>query len=119
MRYNLESFHEIVEGRQPLPHPERIDDRRALNDIAAFGHSLEAVWGTVLNADGRRQWTQYLLNVSRGEGWAIVYGEGAFRFALCNHEKVLGPNDRPHHERGWSPGHCHLCGLDMAVDSSD
>ena len=117
MRYTLDSFREIVEGRQPLPHPEQIDDRRALDDIAAFGHSFEDVWGYCRHHDNSMQWTQYFLNISQGEGLAIIYRRGAFRFAICKHEKVPGADANP--LRGWHPGHCRLCGLDMTVDSSD
>lgn len=41
-------------------------------------------------------------------------------FRLCLHNKlarVVGAGARP--ERGWHPGRCSYCGLDMSVDSGD
>lgn len=38
-------------------------------------------------------------------------------FRLCDHEKRVGAGARP--ERGWHPGSCTNCGLDMTVDSGD
>ncbi len=39
------------------------------------------------------------------------------RFALCKHEKIEGAG--ANHQRGWHPGHCKLCGVDMSYDSGD
>jgi hypothetical protein len=50
----------------------------------------------------------------------IVYvnGEGVLgTFAICKHEKVEGAG--ADHQRGWHPGHCGKCGMDMSVDSGD
>lgn len=41
-----------------------------------------------------------------------------FRFALCKHEKTEEGHN-PNHGRGWHPGHCRLCNMDMTVDSGD
>lgn len=41
-----------------------------------------------------------------------------FRFALCKHEKTEDGHS-PDHGRGWHPGHCKHCNLDMTVDSGD
>lgn len=41
-----------------------------------------------------------------------------FKFALCVHEKTEDGHS-PNHGRGWHPGHCKHCGLDMTVDSGD
>lgn len=48
----------------------------------------------------------------RMEGGALIGS-----FAICRHEKMdaLGAN----HQRGWHPGHCIKCGMDMTVDSGD
>ena len=40
------------------------------------------------------------------------------KFAICKHE-VVGRGTREQEMRGWHPGHCKLCGLDMSVDSGD
>jgi hypothetical protein len=41
----------------------------------------------------------------------------AGRFTFCKHEKVEGAG--ANHSRGWHPGYCDKCGLDMSVDSGD
>lgn len=41
-----------------------------------------------------------------------------FKFALCAHEKTTEGHS-PNPGRGWHPGHCKLCGMDMTVDSGD
>lgn len=41
-----------------------------------------------------------------------------FKFALCVHEKTEEGHN-PNHGRGWHPGHCVKCGMDMTVDSGD
>lgn len=41
-----------------------------------------------------------------------------FTFALCLHEKTE-EGHRPNHGRGWHPGHCKHCNMDMTVDSGD
>ena len=59
-----------------------------------------------------------------GSGYVIAYGNdkgGAApitgRFAICKHEKISSPSAIP--SRGWHPGHCGKCGLDMTIDSGD
>lgn len=77
-------------------------------------------------------WTRAVLNRTMGgtisgDGYLIWY-KGQFeknnpisqvaRFALCVHRKL----ETASHERrmrGYHPGHCTRCGLDMFVDSSD
>lgn len=41
-----------------------------------------------------------------------------FKFALCLHEKTEEGHS-PNHGRGWHPGHCKHCNMDMSVDSGD
>jgi hypothetical protein len=38
-------------------------------------------------------------------------------FAICDHKKLDHPS--ANHQRGWHPGHCEKCGLDLTVDSGD
>jgi hypothetical protein len=38
-------------------------------------------------------------------------------FAICDHKKLDGAG--ANHQRGWHPGHCEKCGLDLTVDSGD
>lgn len=42
-----------------------------------------------------------------------IYGS----FAICEHHKVDGPG--ADHRRGWHPGSCSKCGLNMTYDSGD
>lgn len=41
-----------------------------------------------------------------------------YTFALCLHEKSEEGHS-PNHNRGWHPGHCAHCNMDMSVDSGD
>jgi hypothetical protein len=45
-------------------------------------------------------------------------GNRVFKFALCVHEKTE-EGHHPNHSRGWHPGHCKHCNMDMSVDSGD
>lgn len=49
----------------------------------------------------------------RDGGRAVVYS-----FAICLHEKTE-EGHKPNHSRGWHPGHCKHCNLDMSIDSGD
>lgn len=49
---------------------------------------------------------------------ARLYGyPRGWRVAICEHEKVEGAG--ANHMRGWHPGRCRLCDMDMSVDSGD
>ena len=118
---------------RPLPNATDADPLEFLNALAAGGHMMEPVWGYSLLPDGsRQQWTQFFLladaNMSGdlgGGGYAVTYGayrDGKAtpivrRFRICNHERVLHAGANP--DRGWRPGHCKHCGMDMTVDSGD
>lgn len=143
-RYTKEHFVPFIgDGRasnlpKPLPNVTDEDPMRFLQDLAARGHMMEPVWGYALLPDGsRQQWTQFFLlydAIGGGTGYAVTYGPSRWepskdgvpgrmvelpivrRFKICQHEKVLHADAHP--ERGWSPGHCKLCGMDMTVDSS-
>jgi hypothetical protein len=94
----------------------------------------------------RQGWAKYFLTTGQGggftgEGYVIIYdtpkyvqavrgedGEivtpahsvgGALigHFAICKHQKQEGAG--ANHQRGWHPGHCKVCGMDMTVDSGD
>ena len=73
----------------------------------------------------------YFLDAGQGGGLTgegvVLYSEGwesgmekfkAATFAICKHEKTE-EGHMPNHQRGWHPGHCKHCGLDMSVDSGD
>lgn len=119
-------------GLLPLPNAEDIEPLGFLNDIAARGHMMLPKWGYAIIVDPhgghqRQQWTQFFLlgaaNMGSGlggEGYAVTYDSQApivRRFAICKHEKEEGAG--ANHMRGWHPGHCRLCGMDMTIDSGD
>jgi hypothetical protein len=143
-RYTIEDdLLPIIEGKTPLPNTEDADPLLFLNNLASGGHSMTPKWGWSLRHEGRdagrKQWTQFFLRPAAmggqgsfdGTGYAVIYGGSRYdqeakksiytpvvlRFALCKHEKVVPADARP--ERGWHPGHCKHCGLDMSVDSGD
>lgn len=112
----------------PLPNVRDVAAIPFLNDIAARGHMMEPVWGYSLLPDSnRQQWTQFFLlgdaNMAMqlgGGGYAVTYAnpEPIIRyFRICNHEIELHPGADP--KRGWTPGHCKHCGMDMTIDSGD
>lgn len=128
--YSLDADLEpIIKGEVPLPNFEPMDVGNVINTIAACGHSMVPKWGYA-KVDGHKDWAQYFLThegmSSRnlgGGGYVLIYqgkwkGEPRVgRFAICKHEKELAPSANP--SRGWHPGACKKCGLDMTVDSGD
>ncbi|MGB3833763.1 MAG: hypothetical protein WA975_18080 [Mesorhizobium sp.] len=134
----------IVEGKVPLPNAEAVDPLQFLNNLAAGGHSMTPQWGLSVRYDGsrdagRKQWTQFFLRpiamggqgTFDGSGYAVIYGGQRYdqeaktsvqtpivlRFAVCKHE-FKGTGSAEAASRGWRPGYCAKCGLDMSVDSS-
>lgn len=119
-RYTVEDFNSVVKGEVDIPNSEPIEHELFIRNIAAIGHRLTPIWGLSLR-DGlsTKEWTQFFLAVDEGWGYAAAYPANTLKFALCKHEKALGPHDHPNHIRGWHPGVCRLCGLNMSVDSGD
>lgn len=121
--YTLESFEPFIKGEQHLPNTTVIEHEDCLKNIASFGHSYAYKWGYArLARNNRKVWTAFFLNVRDGTGMAVSYVFSAavcVRFAICQHEKVARPTDRPNPSRGWHPGVCSKCGLNMDVDSGD
>lgn len=134
--YSLEAdLLPIIEGKTRLPNFERLDLAETMNSIAAVGHSLLAKWGWAAGVGdfGSKQWAMYLLSPAAmgsanhgsfdGSGYVVIYNgrykEGPIvgRFAICKHEKKASADANP--SRGWHPGHCVKCGLDMTIDSGD
>jgi hypothetical protein len=136
-RYSLEAdINPILEGKVPLPNFERQDVTQVMNNVAACGHSMLAKWGWATGHDSRdlhKQWAMFFLTPTAmgnansgafdGTGYVVVYnsrykeGPIAGHFSICKHEKVDAPG--ANHSRGWHPGHCKKCGIDMTVDSGD
>lgn len=119
----------IVYGELALPNFEPGELARIANNIASGGHSMLARWGWA-RVDGRKQWAQFFLlpaamgNANSGSfdgsGYVIIWAHNApivGTFAICRHQKKEGAG--ANHRRGWHPGSCEKCGLDMSVDSGD
>lgn len=119
--FTLEDFDPIVNGEVRLPNSEEgFTLAEGVNNIASLGHMLTPKWGHGLSPEGHKAWTQYFLNVYDGSGYALIYGHKGGRvvcFAICKHQKKTGAGANP--SRGWHPGHCIKCGLDLSVDSGD
>jgi len=133
MQYKFEEhLAPIINGSVPVPNfePFKRDHATFLNDLAAVGHSLKAVWGYAKHGEARKQWSMFFLTPSAmgnanhdafdGGGYVVTYGPNGpicGTFAICRHTKVDGAGANP--MRGWHPGRCSKCGLDMSVDSGD
>lgn len=126
--YSLEGdLTPIIKGDLPLPNFKTDEAARVIDNIAALGHGLTPKWGYA-NIDGDKRWAQYFLTPAGmggrldGGGYILIYGGypnggRVGTFAICQHEKqdAAGAD----HQRGWHPGACKKCGLDMTVDSGD
>lgn len=118
----------IVKGDVALPNFEQKELGITVGNIASLGHSLVPKWGYAKMPDGHKVWAQYFLTPGGmggyldGGGYILLYANWpdhgrAGTFAICRHEKVEGAG--ANHSRGWHPGRCGKCGLDMTVDSGD
>jgi hypothetical protein len=135
-KYTLEEdLKPIITGEVSLPNFKQQDLAWMMGNVAACGHSMLAKWGWAKGHDPRdlrKQWAMFFLMPTAmgdanggsfdGTGYVVVYssrreGPIAGTFAICEHQKVDGPG--ANHSRGWHPGKCIKCGLDMTVDSSD
>jgi hypothetical protein len=128
--YSVDDFNAIIAGDHALPNFEKQSVALVANNIAALGHSMDVRWGWC-RSPGHKAWAMYFLTRGAnmggtldGGGYVIIYDnnrEGAApltgRFQICKHEKVSAAGANP--ERGWHPGHCAKCGLDMTIDSGD
>lgn len=133
-------FLPFVSGKIELPNFKPIEHWEALRNSMGYGRTVERYDVKERYSNYTRQ-CQALVNGSKGD--AIFYmncgpgggytGEGTVvmrhgwnpgpdsivtgKFALCEHVKVEGPG--ANHSRGWHPGWCEKCGMDMSVDSGD
>lgn len=135
--YTIETdYAPILKGDIDIPNAEDVDPLLFLTNLASGGHSWVPQWGWG-KINGRKNWTQFFLTPAGmggrfdGGGYAVVYRTGRYdqeakkmihqpivvRFAICKHEKIAGIGANP--LRGWHPGSCKHCGLDMTVDSGD
>ena len=131
-QYTLEDlspyFNPPYMADQPLPNAEEIPIEEALSDLCSGAVGVQGMGHGVL-PDGTGTRARFRLLTRHGQGGGFT-GEGtvivaagwkkphrAFRFTLCKHQFVSGPGGNP--MRGWHPGYCKHCGLDMSVDSGD
>ena len=124
--YTMPELQEYLDGNTPWPHNDNIVLGTAVNNIAASCHEM---WRGHYAPDGQlsKVWAAYFPHRTQGGGLtggfvclyydSTIWGGKAVEVTVCKHEKVVHDNARP--QRGWHPGHCKLCGLDMTVDSSD
>jgi hypothetical protein len=126
MRYTFEEhLKPIVMGEVPLPNFEPMDQSLFLRNLSACGSSMEPHWGWAL-IDGKRVWAYFFLqgvgmgsppHTYGGNGYILIYPEKVGTFAICRHTQVEGAG--ANHRRGWHPGRCSKCGVDMSIDSGD
>lgn len=112
---------------QPLPNAEDVDPLQFLNNLASGGHMWTPVWAYAkIDWSHQPQWTQFFLtsfmglNDFDGGGYAVTYGNpkpSVKYFRICQHEVQDHPG--ANHSRGWHPGHCVKCGMNMTYDSGD
>lgn len=120
---------QIMDGKLQVPNLEPMELSKGVAAIAAGGglisqpHVQNAKFAGSQSSWGH--WARYFLGSTQGgqlDGTGYVMwwdkSEGFIaRFAICKHKKVAGAGANP--TRGWHPGKCSECGLDMTVDSSD
>lgn len=133
--YRVEDYKAMFDGHQYLPNFEPIPLEKAASHAAASYSHLERGHAKLPDHPSGRQsfaGTLFILNATQGGGWdgtgTVIVNSGwshaeqkytvaTGEFAICKHEKVEGAG--ANHMRGWHPGHCRKCGLDMSVDSGD
>jgi hypothetical protein len=124
-----EILEQIMSRKQALPNYEEMPLEYGVACIAAGGGLAPqpGIKSAMLPGETSYQchWSRYFLSVTQGgaltgSGYVMFYDNGKGRigkFAICKHVLVEGAG--ANHSRGWHPGYCKVCGLDMTVDSSD
>lgn len=125
--YTEADYAPIIAGDVEIPNFEPVTPEYFCDALAAGGHSMIPKWGHAKGERSHKPWAHYFLtNYSNmgggpdGSGYVCVYGSGkpkVGRFAICKHQKVAAAGANP--SRGWNPGACAKCGLDMTIDSGD
>ena len=118
---------EIMAGKRELPNYEEVDLAKGVANIACLG------WGQPVGVKRAKvpgashsDWARYFLDSTQGgaldgAGMVMIWGSHGGRigkFAICVH-KHTGGGTREQKMRGWHPGRCEVCGLDLSVDSGD
>ena len=138
--YTLDDYKPFLAGEAPLPNWEEPETNEwspkysgFLNNLAATGHTLDPHWGWskgTISGWSFSAWTMYFLTPAPGYGqydgggYAVIYNNErgvaapiVGTFMICRHEREDDPG--ANHSRGWHPGHCKHCGMDMTYDSGD
>lgn len=129
--YTIErDLNPIMRGDVALPNPEPIDGDLA-SAILNY-NSMQSGRCVLLPGETAKKWNVSFF-LDHGQGGQL-YGSGivawtswdhekrrsgaaGLKFAICKHTKVDGAG--ANHSRGWHPGKCTKCGLDMTIDSGD
>lgn len=125
--FTEEELDPYLTGKIAWPNFKAIELGAGLDMIACgAGYGVTGVKRILLQGKLHSRWARYFLNYTQsggqtGEALVVVYGGGEEAIvalvSICQHEKRLAPGANP--MRGWHPGHCVKCGLDMTVDSGD
>lgn len=143
--YDLkEDLTPIMTGLVQLPNftPYEGDPLGFLNSLTLGGQWCpnDAGYAKVFHEGQTRQgWAKYFLHTTQGgqfdgTGYVIIYQSPRWErdeegkthavggaligsFAICKHQKQEGAG--ADHQRGWHPGYCKVCGMNMTVDSGD
>ena len=125
--YEIPDFEEFTNGSKPPPNFQSMNLADGVRTITGRA-TLEALpyVRRVMPEGGGIKHARYFLDHTQGgrmdgSGFVIWYdettGQGyAGNFAICKHVKVAAAGANP--QRGWHPGACKKCDLDMTVDSS-
>lgn len=119
----------IIKGKVPLPNFKEMELEKGIGVIASAG-GLQTVSG-INNAkvpgmtSNWGTWARYWLDTTQGGGYSgagyVIFWDNSKgrvgTFTICDHKFIEGSG--ADNTRGWHPGHCGKCGLDMTVDSSD
>ena len=128
MKYETESFEPFFSGawsKETVP-PPNFEEISLADAMHAIVHNpILQIANCGFRRRGEFRYARVFLHKGQGGQllgsgtivWSEITGPKAARFALCKHEFVqdAGANSM----RGWNPGHCGKCGVDLTVDSGD
>lgn len=126
--YAAEDFAPFIGAKGPIPNFKYESTDHVIRIIASCG-GYAAPSGPVLLMIPESRSGHYgrvFLHQTQGGAYdgtgLMIWCDGpdatfAARFAICEHKFVPGPGGNP--RRGYNPGACGKCGLDMTVNSGD
>lgn len=132
--FTAEELKPLLEGRVELPNFEPLAVWIVADMATSHYGTMERGYARLPGDDQHKtqSWSRALFLLTHGqfrgptgEGHVIIsrgYQDGearvlAGKFTVCQHKKVEGFG--ANHQRGWHPGYCEKCGLNMDVDSGD